>query len=132
MDITMILVIMLYIITSGYAPRGLQRHLKRGRVDFNNPIFYFRFLKKCKFFLCDCIGRGSRLSPIFNFSLNFQAGEIFSMGFFLGRVVVPSPKLVINHPRTHEKLPCKGEPYQFSVQTKRQTNIRPQPLEALP
>ena len=36
--------------------------------------------------------------------------------FFLGvislrRVVVPSPKLVINLPRTYEKLHCKGEPY---------------------
>ena len=32
----------------------------------------------------------------------------------LGTVVVPSPKIVINLPRTYEELPCKGESYRFS------------------
>ena len=32
----------------------------------------------------------------------------------LGRVVVPSPKIVINLPGTYEKLPCYGEPDRFS------------------
>ncbi len=36
--------------------------------------------------------------------------------FFLGRVVVRSPKIVINLPGTYEKLPCKGEPDRFSGQ----------------
>ena len=30
------------------------------------------------------------------------------------RLVISSPKLVINLPRTYEKLHCKGEPYRFS------------------
>ena len=34
----------------------------------------------------------------------------------LWRVVVPSPKIVINLPRTYEKLHCKGEPYRFGGQ----------------
>ena len=32
----------------------------------------------------------------------------------LGRVVLPSPKIVINLPRTNEKVHCKGETYWFS------------------
>ena len=36
-------------------------------------------------------------------------GEIF-----LGRMVVPSPKMVKNLPRTYEKLPIKEETFQFS------------------
>ena len=38
----------------------------------------------------------------------------FSISF--GRVVVLSPKIIINLPRTYEKLLCKGEPYRFSGQ----------------
>ena len=33
-----------------------------------------------------------------------------------GRVEAHSPKIVTNLPRTYGKLPCKGEPYRFSVQ----------------
>ncbi len=36
----------------------------------------------------------------------------------LGRVVLPSPKIVINLPGTYEKVPCKGEPDRY-----RQTHI---------
>ena len=43
------------------------------------------------------------------FFINF---EVFVISF--GRVVVPSPKIVINLPGTYEKLPCKGEPDRFS------------------
>ena len=44
-------------------------------------------------------------------------GEVF---FFLGtispgRQVVPSPKIVINLPRTYNNIRCKEEPYRFSV-----------------
>ena len=35
---------------------------------------------------------------------------------YFGRVVVPSPKIVMNLPRTYQALHCKGEPYQFSGQ----------------
>ena len=39
----------------------------------------------------------------------------FSLGTIsLGRVEVPYPKIVINIPRTNEKLHCIGEPYWFS------------------
>ena len=44
--------------------------------------------------------------------------------------VIPSPKIVINLPRTYEKLLCKGEPHRSAVseilrykQTDSQTNI---------
>ena len=48
----------------------------------------------------------------------------------LGRVVVPSRKIVKNLPGTYEKLPCKGKSYRFSsyrdpsVQTNTQTNTQ--------
>ena len=59
---------------------------------------------------------------------HFFAGGSY---IFIGRVVVPFPKIVINLPRTYVKLPCKGEPDQFSgyrdpsVQTHRQTERHP-------
>ena len=36
------------------------------------------------------------------------------MTISLGRVVVLSPKIVISHPRTYEKLTCKGELFRLS------------------
>ena len=49
----------------------------------------------------------------------------------LGRVAVPSPKIVINLPGTYKKISCKGELDRFSgyeilryIKTKRQTNIQ--------
>ena len=50
----------------------------------------------------------------------------FFLAILLERVVLPSPKIVINLPRTYAKLPCKEEPYRLSgqrdplVQTERQ------------
>ena len=38
----------------------------------------------------------------------------FHEAIYLGKVVVPFPKIVINFPRTYEELPCKGEPHRFS------------------
>ena len=37
--------------------------------------------------------------------------EVLTFMISHGRLVVPSPKIVINPPRTYEKLSCKGEPY---------------------
>ena len=54
-----------------------------------------------------------------------------SRAISLGRVLVPSPKIVINLPGTYVKLPCKGEPDRFSgyrdpsVKTNKQTNKHP-------
>ena len=36
----------------------------------------------------------------------FLEGGIFRGAISFGRVVVPSPKIVINLPGTYEKLPC--------------------------
>ena len=41
-------------------------------------------------------------------------GAIILRAISLGRVAVPSPKIIIKLPRTYEKLHCKGEPYRFS------------------
>ena len=54
----------------------------------------------------------------------FGLGSIIFLGTILGRVVVPSSKIVINLPMTYEKLPCKGKPYQFSGKN-RQADIHP-------
>ncbi len=44
---------------------------------------------------------------------NFFRRAAFFLSISLGRVVVPSPKIVINRSRTYEKLLCKGEPDLF-------------------
>ena len=36
------------------------------------------------------------------------------LAIYISRVVEPSSTIVVNFPRTNEKLHCKGEPYQFS------------------
>ena len=42
------------------------------------------------------------------------AANLFLEAFFIGSVVVLSPKIVMNLPRTYEKLPCKEEPDRLS------------------
>ncbi len=61
---------------------------------------------------------------------NFLGVSIIFLGLIsLGRVLVLSPKIVINLPRTNEKLHSKGEPDWFSgkqdsfVQTDRHVEI---------
>ena len=58
-------------------------------------------LKICKVFFL----RGSNI---------FFGGEDFLGTISFRRMVVHSPKIVINLSWTYEKLPCKGEPYRFS------------------
>ena len=43
----------------------------------------------------------------------FLLGGYFSFFWWVGGVPTPK-KIVINLPGTYEKLPCKGEPNQFS------------------
>ena len=64
--------------------------LKTNKIRNNNNFFFFWG------------GKGSTTFSIFNFSV------IFPGTISLWRVVVPSHKIVINLPRTFEKLPCKG------------------------
>ncbi len=53
--------------------------------------------------------------PPFNFSFNFfGGGNFFIWAIYLGLVVVPYHKIVINLPRIYVKLLCKGELYRFS------------------
>ena len=45
----------------------------------------------------------------------FVGGNVSFLGAIsLGRVVIPSPRIAINLPRTNKKLHCKGESYRFS------------------
>ena len=58
------------------------------------------------------------------FDISFEKKNWVEGGdFYLVRVVVPSPKIVINHAKTYEKLPYKGEPIRLarSFGTHRQT-----------
>ena len=41
-------------------------------------------------------------------------GSIPKSDFIWSGVVLPNPKIFINHLRTYKKLHCKGEPYQFN------------------
>ena len=65
---------------------------------------------------------------VLNCAKAFQFLYLLLGAISLGMVVVPSLKIVINLPRTYEKLPCKGEPYQFigkrdsSLQRNKQTD----------
>ena len=62
-----------------------------------------------------------------NKKIKKMMGIIFYSMIFLGMVKVSVSKIVINLPRTYEKLQCKGEPYRSisledpSVHTKRQS-----------
>ena len=55
----------------------------------------------------------------------------FPWAISLWRVETLYPKIVINYPKTYEKLHCKGEPYRItglrdpSVQTYRHTHTDP-------
>ena len=49
---------------------------------------------------------------------------IFSLVANYLRVVVPSPKIVVNLPRAYEKLHCKGEPAVRKILWYRQTYIQ--------
>ena len=108
-------------------PRLLQGHLRR--VEFNPRTFNFNFfLKRIKFLFF--FGQGVT-PPCPRFLFQFLILVIFFLGAIsLGRVLVLSPKIVINLSGTYEKLPSKGEPDWFSgqqdplLQTNRQTNIR--------
>ena len=61
-------------------------------------------------------GRGVGMSLFLDFKKNiYLREELVCLGTIsLGRVAVPSSKIVINLPRTYEKLHCKGEPYWIS------------------
>ena len=74
-----------------------------GRRKMTSPTFNCSFIKK-KF--CNSFRKGS---PVRN-SVVPPNGTFFR-AIHLGRVVVPSPKIVMNLPRTYEKLHCKGEPF---------------------
>ena len=101
----------------------------------NANVFYLFFQIKNNpdnFHLCNVWFIITKL-PILG--LKRKCEEIFLMrcillaAIFLGRVMVPSPKIVVNNSRTLEKLRCKGEPQRFrgqldpSVQTNRQLLI---------
>ena len=60
-----------------------------------NFLFFFKKIKK------KILGGGKKKNLKFLGECNFFLGAIS-----LRRVVVPSPKIVINLPRTYEKLPC--------------------------
>ncbi len=68
---------------------GLNVHLRSG--DNYNPIFYFRFKKK-KLKKNFVWGEGSTTHPLFSTLVKKK----FLGAISLGRVVVPSPKIVIN------------------------------------
>ena len=59
----------------------------------------------CKFMLRSAVPQKYSLGGVLN---------LFILAISLGRVVIPFPKIVINLPRTYEKLPYKGEPDGFS------------------
>ena len=69
-----------------------------------------------------CEGRGGGFKVnLFSFSILVSKRKsekkiwvIFLGEISLRRVVIPSPKIVVNLSRTGKKLHCKGEPYRIS------------------
>ena len=47
-------------------------------------------------------------------NIHCRCFDFFDFSWEGERVVVSSPQIVINLPRTYEKLHCKEEPYRFS------------------
>ena len=57
---------------------------------------------------------GENLTLITHLFISMFFGGSFLAAIYLGIVMVPSPKIVINLPMTYEKLSCKIELYRFS------------------
>ena len=73
-------------------------------------------------------GKNTSHYILYKYLMNPWILENKTMVISFGRVVVPSPKIIINLSSAYEELHCKGEPYRASdgkIPFYTQTNILP-------
>ncbi len=90
LGLSICLFICLYLLTSGYAPKGLRGHLRRGESNLITQFIMLDFKRKSK-------------------------KKIFIGAISLGRLVVPSPKIDINLPKPMGIYPVKESPIGSAV-----------------